>query len=61
MAKMSAAVEVGRSVPAKQANSTLDILCSLGLLFIAKITSRFNKMMRGQLNMLRIIEAGVET
>ena len=65
--KISTAMKVGcvavpttRSVAAKQANSMLYMLSSLGLVLTAIITNTFVRTITGQLNMLRIMEARVE-
>ena len=49
------AAPTNRSVPAKQASKMLYLLCSLGLVFTAIITSTFIRIVTGKLRMFRII------
>ena len=51
------AVPANRSVPAKQASKTLYLLCNLGLVSTAIITSTFIRIVTGKLSMFRIIAA----
>ena len=46
-----------RSVPAKQASKMLYLLCNLGLVFTAIITSTFIRIVTGKLRMFKIIAA----
>ena len=49
------AAPTNRSVPAKQASKMLYLLCSLGLVFTAVITSTFIRIVTGKHRMFRII------
>ena len=49
------AAPTNRSVPAKQASKMLYLLCSLGLVFTAIITSTFIRIVTGKLRMFRNI------
>ena len=49
------AAPTNRSVPAKEASKMLYLLCNLGLVFTAIITSTFVRIVTGKLRMFRII------
>ena len=55
------AAHTNRSVPARQASKMLYLLCNLGLVFTAIITSAFITIVTGKLRMLRIIAFAVKT